>query len=97
VATVGISLVIVLAIFLSTGGREEVGARFQMGKDVLAVLIGVLGTIIGFYFGSEKATPSAGTTGIVAAAVPAQSGQITGTRNTATTPNQTMSGRPSFQ
>ena len=26
-----------------------------MGKDILAVLIGVFGTIIGFYFGSEIA------------------------------------------
>jgi hypothetical protein len=55
VATVGISLVIVLAVFLSTGSKEEVAERFQMGKDILAVLIGVFGTIIGFYFGSEKA------------------------------------------
>ena len=28
-----------------------------MGKDILAVLIGVFGTIIGFYFGSEIRTP----------------------------------------
>ena len=27
-----------------------------MGKDVLAVLIGVFGTILGFYFGSEIAS-----------------------------------------
>lgn len=53
VATVGIALVIVLAVFLSTGSKEEVAERFRMGKDILAVLIGVFGTIIGFYFGSE--------------------------------------------
>ena len=57
VATVGIALVIVLAVFLSTGSKEEVSERFQMGKDILAVLIGVFGTIIGFYFGSETAAP----------------------------------------
>ena len=56
VATVGIALVIVLAVFLSTGSKEEIGERFQMGKDILAVLIGVFGTIIGFYFGSEIAS-----------------------------------------
>lgn len=53
VATVGIALVIVLAVFLSTGSKEEIAERFHMGKDILAVLIGVFGTIIGFYFGSE--------------------------------------------
>jgi hypothetical protein len=56
VATVGIALVIVLAVFLSTGGKEEVSERFQMGKDVLALLMGVFGTILGFYFGSEIAS-----------------------------------------
>lgn len=52
VATVGIALVIVLAVFLSTGTKEDVAERFRMGKDILAVLIGVFGTIIGFYFGT---------------------------------------------
>ncbi|MGD9507472.1 MAG: hypothetical protein AB7I59_10675 [Geminicoccaceae bacterium] len=55
VATVGIALVIVLAVFLSTGSKEEVAERFRMGKDILAVLIGVFGTIIGFYFGTGLA------------------------------------------
>jgi hypothetical protein len=59
VATVGIALVIVLAVFLSTGSKEEIAERFRMGKDVLAVLIGVLGTIIGFYFGTGLASPPA--------------------------------------
>lgn len=53
IATVGIALVIVLAVFLSSAKADEIAARYQMGKDVLAVLIGVLGTIIGFYFGSQ--------------------------------------------
>ena len=56
VATVGIALVIVLAVFLSTGAKDEVSERFAMGKDVLAVLMGVFGTILGFYFGSEIAS-----------------------------------------
>jgi hypothetical protein len=57
IATVGIALVIVLAVFLSTGTKEDVAERFRMGKDILAVLIGVLGTIIGFYFGAGLASP----------------------------------------
>ena len=70
VATVGIALIIVLAIFLSTGTPEEVKERFQMGKDVLAVLIGVFGTIIGFYFGSQLAQPGEIETRIEAEAPP---------------------------
>ena len=66
VATVGIALIIVLAIFLSTDSEEQVSARYQMGKDILAVLIGVFGTIIGFYFGSELATTTPPGTEITA-------------------------------
>ena len=66
VATVGIALVIVLAVFLSTGGREEVAERFRMGKDILAVLIGVFGTILGFYFGTGLASPPAPSVEVVA-------------------------------
>ena len=58
VATVGIALVIVLAVFLSTGNKEDVAERFRMGKDILAVLIGVFGTIIGFYFGTGLTQPA---------------------------------------
>jgi hypothetical protein len=64
VATVGIALVIVLAIFLSTGSKEEVSERFRMGKDILAVLIGVFGTIVGFYFGSATASPPQSSDGV---------------------------------
>jgi hypothetical protein len=60
IATVGIALIIVLATFLSTGSGEDIEARYRMGKDVLALLIGVFGTIIGFYFGSELAASSTG-------------------------------------
>jgi hypothetical protein len=70
VATVGIALIIVLAIFLSTGTAEEVKERFQMGKDILAVLIGVFGTIIGFYFGSQLTQPEEPEPGIEAEAPP---------------------------
>ena len=34
-----------------------------MGKDILAVLIGVFGTITGFYFGTEKAGGAAARRG----------------------------------
>jgi hypothetical protein len=51
IGTIGVALLICFAIF--TGSFAEANERFQRGKDVLMVLIGVFGTIIGFYFGSE--------------------------------------------
>jgi hypothetical protein len=32
--------------------RPTCRERFTLGKEVLTILIGVLGTIVGFYFGS---------------------------------------------
>jgi hypothetical protein len=32
---------------------EVVKDRFALGKEILSILIGVLGTIVGFYFGSS--------------------------------------------
>lgn len=53
VATVGIAVIVVLAAFLGNGSPEELAERFQRGKDVLTILIGVFGAILGFYFGSD--------------------------------------------
>ncbi|HEX2256214.1 MAG TPA: hypothetical protein VHG92_05840 [Afifellaceae bacterium] len=53
VVTVGIAVVVVLAVLLSNATNEELAERFQRGKDVLTILIGVFGAILGFYFGSE--------------------------------------------
>lgn len=49
--TVGIALILVMAAFMS--GGKDVEKRLNFGKDVLTVLIGVLGTIMGFYYGQE--------------------------------------------
>lgn len=51
--TVGVALILVTAAFtIDAENMEEMKERFDMGKQVLTVLIGVFGTIIGFYFGS---------------------------------------------
>ncbi|HEX9001786.1 MAG TPA: carboxypeptidase-like regulatory domain-containing protein [Blastocatellia bacterium] len=61
VGTITIAMVLVLSVILGseTGNHE----RFARGKEVLTILIGVLGTIIGFYYGSSvkdvKAEPAA--------------------------------------
>jgi hypothetical protein len=57
--TVGIAIIVVLSVFLSSGTKEELTDRFQRGKDILTVLIGVFGAILGFYFGTEKGTTEA--------------------------------------
>jgi hypothetical protein len=53
IVTVGIAVVVVLAVLLSNATNEELAERYQRGKDVLTILIGVFGAILGFYFGSE--------------------------------------------
>jgi hypothetical protein len=53
IATVSIAIISVIGALLSPGEKEERDERFQHSKDVLTVLIGVFGTIIGFYFGQS--------------------------------------------
>lgn len=52
VTTVGIALILAVATLLSTSSPDD-DKRFDRGKQVLTVLIGVLGTIVGFYFGAD--------------------------------------------
>ena len=50
VGTIGIALLITLsAIFLNDQNAKE---RFDRGKEVLSLLLGIFGTIIGFYYGT---------------------------------------------
>jgi hypothetical protein len=53
ITTVGIAVILTFStIFGEQGDAED--KRFDRGKQVLTTFIGVLGTIVGFYFGSEK-------------------------------------------
>jgi len=50
--TIGIALIITISVFTSQRPLNESKERFYRGKEILTLLIGILGTIVGFYFGS---------------------------------------------
>jgi len=55
VVTIGTAVVLVLAALLSAG--DDISEkRFQHGKEILSLLLGVFGTMVGFYFGAETAS-----------------------------------------
>jgi hypothetical protein len=55
IATVGIAIILAISTLVLTEG-DAGDKRFDRGKQVLGVLIGVLGTIVGFYFGASPDT-----------------------------------------
>jgi hypothetical protein len=59
IGTVGIAVVLVVAVLV---GGEEMKERFNLGKEVLSLLLGIFGTIVGFYYGSELSAAVAGRT-----------------------------------
>jgi hypothetical protein len=52
VVTIGTAVVLVVYSLTTAGGGED--QRFNRGKDVLSLLLGVFGTIVGFYFGESR-------------------------------------------
>jgi DNA mismatch repair ATPase MutL len=67
VGTVGIALLLTVGALVGKYSGDE----FTKAKEVLTILIGVFGTILGFYFGASKAPPATS-----APASPASSSQI---------------------
>lgn len=51
VGTIGVIIIVILAILLSS---EAMAQKIKRAKDVMTILIGIFGTIIGFYFGSQN-------------------------------------------
>ena len=50
IMTVALALILILSVLFSSSPDYE--KRFVLGKEVLTIFIGILGTIVGFYFGS---------------------------------------------
>jgi hypothetical protein len=57
VVTIGTAVVLVLSALVGTNEAID-DKRFQRGKEVLALMLGLFGTIVGFYFASSA--PSLG-------------------------------------
>ena len=57
ISTVGIAFILAVSTMVSPQTGDDAG-RFDRGKQVLSILIGVLGTIVGFYFGSAPDAPA---------------------------------------
>jgi hypothetical protein len=52
VVTIGTAVVLVVSA-LTTSADDRHEKQFQRGKEILSLLLGVFGTIVGFYFGAE--------------------------------------------
>lgn len=57
VGTIGLAVLLVVGAML---GGDEMANRFARGKEVLALLLGIFGTMVGFYYGSELAARERG-------------------------------------
>lgn len=68
VGTIGAVVILILAALTGSGATEERDARFDKAKEIFSLLIGIFGTIIGFYFGSIKAEAETGRTDLAVAA-----------------------------
>lgn len=68
--TVGIAIILTISAVVAQDSPEN-DKRFDRGKQVLTTLIGVLGTIVGFYFaGIQGAGTPASSPAITSAALP---------------------------
>lgn len=54
VVTIGIAVALVLSTLVGPLPTDENDGRFQRAKEILALLLGVFGTIVGYYFGAES-------------------------------------------
>ncbi|HRW10478.1 MAG TPA: hypothetical protein P5121_35480, partial [Caldilineaceae bacterium] len=73
VAFAAVSIAVILTLYAVLGDNDKQQEdRFNRGKEVLTIFIGVLGTIVGFYFGSA---PTDATRSINVSAITVSSDQ----------------------
>lgn len=53
VAAISIALIIAVYVLASNESTVQIKERFTFAKDVLTILIGILGTVLGFYYGTK--------------------------------------------
>lgn len=53
VAAISIALILAVFVLASNESTAQIKERFTFAKDVLAILIGILGTVLGFYYGTK--------------------------------------------
>ena len=61
VAIVTVAIAIILTLSAVMSSSKDYKERFALGKEILTIFIGVLGTIVGFYFGSAQIDKAATT------------------------------------
>lgn len=54
--TVLLAIILVLYAITTSEDKDTAKERFSQGKEVLTTLVGILGTVLGFYFGSASGT-----------------------------------------
>src|SRR6266851_3582509 len=64
ITTMGIAIMLAISTIFGESGTDQ-DKTFDKGKQVLSVLIGLLGTIVGFYFGSPDSKGGQAPTALV--------------------------------
>lgn len=54
IGTIALAFIIIVQALLGAGSPDDQDGRFRRAREVFSVLMGVLGTIVGFYFGSAE-------------------------------------------
>lgn len=70
VVTIGTAVVLVVSALQSSSDDEHTDKHFQRGKDILGLLLGVFGTIVGYYFGTEASGGGVAAIGAMTVSAP---------------------------
>ncbi|MBS0206726.1 MAG: hypothetical protein JSS49_27945 [Planctomycetes bacterium] len=71
IGTIAIAVILTLAsVLMETDGIDALKERLSKGKEILTVLVGVLGTIVGFYFAHNPDDSPGGKVTVAVVAVP---------------------------